>query len=267
MPSDHYTSRLTTITLPDRQRGDGGGVTSEKSRIFGGRLSGASHGCSAEKQSWTFDQYLYHLAEMELADRHRRRIQRQLKQSRLPGDKTLALLETDRLPAKVRRQLSTLCTGEFVDQAENVLAFGLPGRGKTHLVVAVGHELIQQGYSVYFTPTYQLVQRLLPAKRDLLLEKELRRLDRFDVVILDDLGYVQQDRDEMEVLFTFLGERYERRSKRADFVVLDRSPLDVAQDPLSHIQVLATWKDGEPVDHRQVTWDSVKLGIRALMGD
>ena len=167
---------------------------------------------TAEKQSWTFDQYLYHLAEMELADRHRRRIQRQLKQSRLPGDKTLALLETDRLPAKVRRQLSTLCTGEFVDQAENVLAFGLPGRGKTHLVVAVGHELIQQGYSVYFTPTYQLVQRLLAAKRDLLLEKELRRLDRFDVVILDDLGYVQQDRDEMEVLFTFLGERYERRS-------------------------------------------------------
>ena len=108
--------------------------------------------------------------------------------------------------------LSKLCSGEFVEQAENVLAFGLPGRGKTHLVCAIGHELTQQGHAVYFTPTYRLVQRLLAAKRDLTLEKELRRLDRYDVVILDDIGYVQQNRDEMEVLFTFLGERYERRS-------------------------------------------------------
>jgi len=167
---------------------------------------------TAEKQGWTFGQYLQHLAEMELADRHRRRIQRQLKGSMLPSGKTLAVLETDRFSTKVRRQLSSLCTGEFADRAENVLAFGLPGRGKTHLVSAIGHELIQRGHSVYFTPTYQLVQRLLAARRDLTLEKELRRLDHFDVVILDDLGYVQQDRDEMEVLFTFFGERYERRS-------------------------------------------------------
>jgi DNA replication protein DnaC len=167
---------------------------------------------TAEQQGWTFCQYLNHLAELELADRHRRRIQRQLKSSRLPVGKTLPVLETDRFPAKLQRQLAALCTGDFVKRAENVLAFGLPGRGKTHLVCAVGHELIQRGYSVYFTPTYQLVQRLLAARRDLALEKELRGLDRFDVVILDDLGYIQQDRDEMEVLFTFLGERYERRS-------------------------------------------------------
>ena len=167
---------------------------------------------TAEKQGWTFEQYLHHLAEIELADRHRRRIQRQLKSSMLPSGKTLAVLEIDRFPTKVRRQISSLCTGEFADRAENVLAFGLPGRGKTHLVIAIGHELIQRGHSVYFAPTYQLVQRLLVARRDLTLEKELRRLDRFDVVILDDLGYVQQDREEMEVLFTFLGERYERRS-------------------------------------------------------
>jgi DNA replication protein DnaC len=167
---------------------------------------------TAEKQRWTFEQYLYHLAEIEIADRHRRRIQRQLKISRLPPEKTLGVLETDRLPVKVQRQLASLCTGEFVERAENVLAFGLPGRGKTHLVCAIGHELIQRGHSVYCTPTYQLVQRLLAARRDLTLEKELKRLDCFDVVILDDLGYVQQSRDEMEVLFTFLGERYERRS-------------------------------------------------------
>jgi DNA replication protein DnaC len=105
-----------------------------------------------------------------------------------------------------------LCEGGFVERAENVLAFGLPGRGKTHLVCAIGHELVKRGYSVLFIPTYQLVQRLLVAKRDLMLEKEMQNLDKFDAVIADDLGYVQQERDEMEVLFTFLGERYERKS-------------------------------------------------------
>ena len=112
----------------------------------------------------------------------------------------------------MRRALPSLCEGAFVDRAENVLAFGLPGRGKTHCACAIGHELVDRGYSVLFRPAYQIVQRLLTARRDLKLESEIRRLDRFDVVILDDIGYVQQDRQEMEVLFTFLAERYERRS-------------------------------------------------------
>ena len=99
-----------------------------------------------------------------------------------------------------------------MDRAENLLVFGLPGRGKTHFAAAVGHELVQSGRSVLFVPTYRLVDDLLRAKRDLLLENELRHLDRFEVLILDDIGYVQQSRDEMEVLFTLLAERYERRS-------------------------------------------------------
>ncbi len=167
---------------------------------------------TAEKQGWSFGQYLYHLAKQELADRNARRIGRLQKGSGLPSEKTLGTLELSWLPTKVRRQLPTLCEGGFVDRGHNVLAFGLPGRGKTHLICAIGHELILRGYKVLFTPTYKLVQRLLAAKRDLTLEKALRRLDGFDAVILDDLGYVQQERDEMEVLFTFLGERYERRS-------------------------------------------------------
>jgi DNA replication protein DnaC len=92
------------------------------------------------------------------------------------------------------------------------LTFGLPERSKTHLLAAIGHELVQRGYAVLFTPAYRLVQRLLAAKRALLLDRELKRLDTYDAVILDDLGYVQQDREEMAVLFTFLSERYERRS-------------------------------------------------------
>jgi DNA replication protein DnaC len=116
------------------------------------------------------------------------------------------------VPAKVQKQLPTLCEGGFVERGENLLAFGLPGRGKTHIVCAIGHELVQRGYPVLFTPTYALVQRLLAAKRDLRLDKELAALDAFDAVILDDIGYVQQSREEMEVLFTFLSERYERKS-------------------------------------------------------
>jgi len=167
---------------------------------------------SASKQGWSFPRYLRHLAEAELAARDVHRVERMLKSSGLPKNKTLDTLDVERLPTKVRRQVPTLCEGGFVNRAENVLVFGLPGRGKTHLVCAIGRELIARGRSVLFVPTFKLVQRLLVAKRDLGLEAELRKLDRYDAVILDDIGYVQQDREEMEVLFTFLGERYERRS-------------------------------------------------------
>ncbi len=165
-----------------------------------------------EQDGWSFTDGLRYLAEQELEDRRRRRIERNLKRSNLPKDKTLQLLNRSRLPAKVRHQLPSLCEGGFVERADNVLAFGLPGRGKTHTCCAIGHELIQRGYTVLFVPAYRLVQRLLVAKRELELEAELRKLDRIDVVLIDDIGYIQQDREEMEVLFTFLAERYERRS-------------------------------------------------------
>jgi DNA replication protein DnaC len=166
----------------------------------------------AEREGWTFMRFLHHIAELELQERRRRRIARHLKQADLPPDKTLATLKAAWLPTKVAKKLATLCEGGFVDRGDNLLAFGLPGRGKTHLVSAIGHELVHRGYRVLFTPTYALVQRLLAAKRDLRLEKELAILDGFDAVILDDIGYVQQSREEMEVLFTFLAERYERRT-------------------------------------------------------
>lgn len=175
----------------------------------------AHHGDVAERaghEGWSFERYLHELAEREVGERKRRRIERLQKASGLPSEKTLATLDQKRLPAPVRRRLPTLCEGGFVERAENVLAFGLPGRGKTHCLCAVGHELVQRGYRVLFTPAYRLVQRLLASKRDLQLDKELRRLDGFDAILLDDIGYIQQSRDEMEVLFTLLAERYERRS-------------------------------------------------------
>ena len=139
----------------------------------------------AETQGVAHTAYLRHLVELELCARRGRRIERLQKASGLPSEKTLATLKLEKLPTKVRHQLPALCEGGFVERAENVLAFGLPGRGKTHLVCAIAHELIQRGYRVLFTATFALVQRLLVAKRDLRLEDELAILDGFDAVLLD----------------------------------------------------------------------------------
>ena len=166
----------------------------------------------ATREGWTHMQYLNHLAELELQERRQRRIDRWRRESALPPSKTKTTLELAKLPPAVRSQFPILCEGAFVEHAHNVLAFGLPGRGKTHLLCAIGHELIRQGQRVLFTPAYQLVQRLLEAKQQLRLERLLQRLDLFAAVIIDDIGYIQQHRDEMEVLFTFLAQRYERKS-------------------------------------------------------
>jgi DNA replication protein DnaC len=149
---------------------------------------------------------------MECGARHGRRIERLRAASRLPEGKTLSNLEKNRLPRSVVQSLNDLITGDFVQEAVNVLAFGLPGVGKTHVVAALGHSLIDVGIPVYFTPTFRLVQELLVAKKEYALPRALKRLERFDVLILDDIGYVQQAQEEMEVLFTLLAERYERAS-------------------------------------------------------
>ena len=167
---------------------------------------------TAQSDDWSVPAFLAELLDQEVEGRRLRRIDRLQRSSHLPAGKTLASFEQAHLPLRLRRQLQELCEGDFVDRSENLLIFGLPGRGKTHFAAAVGHELIQCGRSVLFSPTFRLVDDLLRAKRDLLLEQQLRKLDRFDVLILDDIGYVQQSREEMEVLFTLLAERYERRS-------------------------------------------------------
>ena len=187
----------------------------------------------AEREGWGFARYLHTLAEQEVEERRQRRIQRRRKESRLPASKTLTTLDRARLPEPVRRQLPTLCEGHFVDKAQNLLAFGLPGRGKTHLLCAVGYALIEQGYRVLFSPAYQLVQRLLAAKQALQLEKELRKLDGFAVIILDDIGYIQQNREEMEVLFTFLAERYERKSVLISSNLVFSQWDRIFQDPMT----------------------------------
>jgi DNA replication protein DnaC len=166
----------------------------------------------ARKEALTFEHYLLELIEREQEVRRDNRIQRLLRESRVPLEKTLESFDRTRLPRKVDLQLSALADGSFIDRCENVLAFGNPGSGKTHLLAALGHELVRLGRRVYFTSCQLLVQELLVAKRELSLPQKLKRLARYEVIILDDIGYVQQSREEMEVLFTLLAYRYERGS-------------------------------------------------------
>ena len=166
----------------------------------------------ARKDSWEYEQYLLGLVQEESEIRRSRRIERLLRQSALPLEKSLDTFELKRLPNKIRQQLNILLEGKFLDHSENILIFGNPGSGKTHLMCAIGQELIRRDKRVYFTTCALLLQVLLSAKRDLKLPKLFKKLNRYHAIIIDDIGYVHQDKEEMEVLFTLLAERYERGS-------------------------------------------------------
>lgn len=166
----------------------------------------------AQQEAHSYERYLLELAERECQARRGRRVERLLRESRLPLAKTLEALDLKRLPPKVVQQVRGLLDGTFLDRCENVLVFGNPGSGKTHVISAISQELIRQGRRVYFRDCGLMVQDLLAAKRDLKLSRSLKALSRYEVLVLDDLGYVQQSREEMEVLFSLLSERYERGS-------------------------------------------------------
>jgi len=166
----------------------------------------------AQQEASSYEGYLLELAELECINRRNNRIERNLKESKIPLDKNIDNFDLKRVPGKVAHQVRTLLKGSFLDHKENILAFGNPGSGKTHLLCAIGQELIRNGRRVYFATCSLLVQELLKAKRELQLSRMLKKLSKYDALIIDDIGYVQQDRSEMEVLFTLLAERYERGS-------------------------------------------------------
>jgi len=167
---------------------------------------------NAQQEGLGFEQYLLALAQRECQERWNKRVERRLHDSRLPLEKSWPALDLKRLPAKVVQQARTLLEGSFLDRCENVLVFGQPGSGKTHLLSAIGQELVRAGRKVLFRTCGLLVQELLAAKRDLKLPRVLKQMAGWPALILDDLGYVQQSREEMEVLFLLLAERYERGS-------------------------------------------------------
>jgi len=192
----------------------------------------------AAKANLTHETFLFDLVQAECSERDARRLARLLHASGLPLEKTFRTLQLERFPPVIRQQVEHLRSGAFVGDAINVVAVGKPGAGKSHLLAALGHELILQGHAVLWTSTARLMQRLLGAKRDLRLPQELARLDRYACVILDDIGYVQHDRDEMEVLFTLLAERYERRSVALSTNLVFSEWERIFKDPLTTLAAI-----------------------------
>ena len=176
---------------------------------------------------------LAEVLELEAADRDERRVDRLQRIAKLPAGKTFETLDRERLPRKLQQQLDELARGDFLERSVNVLAFGLPGTGKSHALCALGHRLVEQGHAVRFAPTYEIVQELLAAKRELELPRALRKLDRFELLILDDLGYLKQHADEAEVLFTLIAERYERRSLAVTSNVVFSQWQEIFQSPMA----------------------------------
>lgn len=166
----------------------------------------------ARAEVLSHEQFLFNLVRQECDSKRNKRIERYLKASCLLLEKTLDSFNLKRLPFKAIQQVKTLINGEFAGRKENILIFGNPGSGKTHLACGIGHELIRRDKRVYFTTCALLLQDLLLAKKDLKLKRLLKAFSRYDVFIIDDIGYVQQEQKEMEVLFTLLAERYERGS-------------------------------------------------------
>jgi DNA replication protein DnaC len=167
----------------------------------------------ADKEGWPAARFLVTIAEHELAERGRRRIERHLAEARLPPGKTLDSFDFESVPMISKAQVTALAAGDgWLGQGANLLLFGPPGGGKSHLAAAIGLALIENGWRVLFARTTDLVQKLQVARRELDLEAAINRLDRFDLLILDDLAYVTKDQAETSVLFELIAARYERRS-------------------------------------------------------
>jgi DNA replication protein DnaC len=192
-------------------------------------------------------EYLSELTTLECETRRQGRITRLMNRSKLPPDKTWDSFDFGRLPLHVTQQLHTLRDGSFLRRRENLLVFGKPGSGKSHALCALSEQLVRQGHSLLFTTCSLLVQQLLVAKRDLRLPRMIKQLSSFEGLLIDDLGYVQQSREEMEVLFTLLAERYERGSvlltsnlafSKWDQIFKDAMTTAAAIDRLVHHSVI-----------------------------
>jgi DNA replication protein DnaC len=177
------------------------------------KLVWADLAAQADKEGWPAARFLAVLAEHEMAERSRRRIERHLAEAKLPPGKTIHTFDFEAVPVVSKAQVIALAAGDaWVDRGANPILFGPPGTGKSHLAAALGFALVENGWRVLFTRTTDLVQRLQIARRELSLEAAVARLDKYHLLILDDLAYVTKDQAETSVLFELIGARYERRS-------------------------------------------------------
>ncbi len=167
----------------------------------------------ADQEGWPAAHTLAVLAEQELADRAQRRIERHLAEAQLPPGKTLENFDFTAVPMISKAQVMALTAGDrWLDQGANLILFGPPGGGKSHLAAAIGLALVENGYRVLYSRTTDLVQRLQVARRELTLESAIHKLHKYHLLILDDLSYVSKDQAETSVLFELISARYEQRS-------------------------------------------------------
>lgn len=167
----------------------------------------------ADKEGWPATRLLGALAEHEMAERDRRRIERHLAEARLPPGKTLDNFAFDAVPMISKAQVNAMASGDgWLEKGANLILFGPPGGGKSHLGAAIGLALVEKGWRVLFTRTSDLVQKLQTARRELALESAIAKLDKYHLLILDDMAYVARDQAETSVLFELISTRYERRS-------------------------------------------------------
>lgn len=167
----------------------------------------------ADKEGWPAARFLALLAEHEMAERSRRRIERHLAEAKLPPGKTIDTFDFEAVPVVSKAQVMALAAGDaWLGRGANLILFGPPGAGKSHLAAALGLALVEAGWRVLFTRTTDLVQRLQIARRELTLEAAIAKLDKYHLLILDDLAYLTKDQAETSVLFELIGARYERRS-------------------------------------------------------
>jgi DNA replication protein DnaC len=182
-------------------------------RLPGIKMVWAELAARADKEGWPAARFLAALAEYEIAERSRRRIARHLGEARLPVGKTIATFDFAAVPMVSKAQVMALTAGDgWLAGGANLLMFGPPGGGKSHLAAAIGLALVENGWRVLFMRTTDLVQRLQVARQELALESAIAKLDKYHLLVLDDLAYVSKDQAETSVLFELIAARYERRS-------------------------------------------------------
>lgn len=222
----------------------------------------------AEKQKLGYIAYLYELAQIESTERQSRRTERLINEAKLPRGKTLDDFKLTKQPSLSPGRLKELAEGDFLDQCENILIFGIPGSGKTHLAAGLGREWCLRGRHVLYTTAAMLVQDLLVAKRDLLLNQLIKKLDRYEALIIDDISYIPYNRDETDVLFVLLAERYEKRSviitsnlvfSQWDSIFKDPMTTRAAIDRLVHhatiLELNESYRQAEAVKRRKKEQD------------
>lgn len=187
----------------------------------------------AQKAKLGYTDFLLELAQIESDERQNKRVSKLLKQSKIPIGKTLEAFDITGQPALSSTLLRELADGDCLDHCENILIFGVPGTGKSHLSAALGREWCLRGRKVFYTTAAALVQDLLVAKRDLKLNELIKKLDGYEGLLIDDISYVPQSRDETDVLFVLLAARYETRSIIVTSNLVFSSWGEIFKDPMT----------------------------------